>query len=70
MPLTPASDNQMFGRSAFLIHGDAASHPGAASCGCIVMALVARQLIWKSGDHQLKVVAQIDAVPAAVSQAA
>lgn len=56
MPLTPAPRMQMFGRSAFYIHGDSSAHPGEASDGCIVFGLHARQSIWASGDHQLDVV--------------
>lgn len=56
MPLTPAAGTQMYGRSAFYIHGDSHAHPGEASDGCMVFGLAARQMIWASGDHQVEVV--------------
>lgn len=58
--LTPDPTNQMFGRSAFGIHGDSVVHPGEASEGCIILSRGARELIWKSGDHKLRVVEQIE----------
>jgi Protein of unknown function (DUF2778) len=57
MPLAPDPANQMFGRSAFLIHGDSVHAPGTASEGCIILARPIREKIWDSGDHQLTVVA-------------
>jgi hypothetical protein len=59
IPLLPDADNTMFGRSEFLIHGDSLEHPGAASEGCIILPKFARERIWESGDHRLKVVRQI-----------
>lgn len=59
LPLTPAPDNDMCGRSAFLIHGDAINAPGTASHGCIILARPARESIAASGTDQLRVVAQI-----------
>lgn len=56
LPLIPDKDNQMFGRSEFLIHGDAFDHPGAASEGCIIQARDVREMIHKSGDNRLQVV--------------
>lgn len=56
LPLTPAEDNKMFGRSAFLIHGDSIAHPGTASQGCIILPRAVREEIWNSGDNQLEVV--------------
>jgi hypothetical protein len=53
--LTPASGNQMFGRSGFLIHGDRISAPGTASDGCIVLPFAVRQKILSSGDRTLEV---------------
>src|SRR5271166_2360828 len=50
MPLVPGPNNVMFGRSAFLIHGDSLEHPGAASEGCIILPRVAREAIWASGN--------------------
>lgn len=58
LPLTPHDENQMFGRSGFLIHGDRVDAPGKmlASLGCIIQARDVREAIWNSGDHMLKVV--------------
>lgn len=55
--LTPAPENEMFGRSGFLMHGDSVVHPGMASQGCIIMPRFAREQVWGSGDHNLEVVA-------------
>jgi type VI secretion system (T6SS) effector TldE1-like protein len=54
--LTPDPTNIMHGRSAFGIHGDSVIDPGSASEGCIVLPRFARETIWLSGDHRLKVV--------------
>ena len=54
--LTPDEDNEMYGRSAFLIHGDSISKPGTASRGCIILARSIREEIWDSGDRRLEVV--------------
>lgn len=56
MPLTPATDNEMFGRSGFLCHGDNIDNPGTASEGCIIIPRFARERIWESGDRQLQVI--------------
>ena len=61
--LTPASENQMYDRAGFLIHGDSLAHQGAASQGCIVTIPAMRIQIWKSGDHQLTVVPGLPPVP-------
>lgn len=55
LPLQPAPTNEMHGRAGFLIHGDSSDHPGAASMGCIILPLAARQKIWESNDHELAV---------------
>jgi hypothetical protein len=60
LSLTPAAQNQMFGRDGFLMHGDSVAHPGTASEGCIIMQLAIRQKVWNSGDHELKVVAKAE----------
>lgn len=57
MHLTPASGTNTFGRSAFLIHGDSAAHPGEASRGCVIVPHNIRESIWLSGDHTLEVTA-------------
>lgn len=56
MWLTPDPGNNMFGRSAFGIHGDSVVSPGSASEGCVIMSKDVRQQIWDSGDHTLNVV--------------
>ncbi len=56
LDLTPDPDNEMFGRSAFLMHGDSKSHPGTASKGCIIQPRTVREYVVESGDRQLVVV--------------
>lgn len=55
LPLFPDIENQMFGRSGFLMHGDSIPHPGAASEGCIIQERYVREAVWTSGDHRLQV---------------
>lgn len=60
MRLTPAADNEMFGRGDFLIHGDNQKMDRSASEGCIILPHNIRQIIAKyvsMGDDQLEVVA-------------
>ena len=47
LPLTPKAGIETFGRSDFLIHGDAITEPGAkaASHGCIILARSVRERI-------------------------
>jgi type VI secretion system (T6SS) effector TldE1-like protein len=59
LPLLPDVDNNMYGRSAFLIHGDSIERPGMASEGCIILPRGARESIWESGDHRLQVVKEL-----------
>jgi len=59
MHLVPDPENEMFGRSAFMIHGDSLHAPGSASEGCIIMPRAAREAIWQSGDHRLEVIGQL-----------
>lgn len=54
--LTPQPENEMFGRSGFLMHGDSIVHPGMASLGCIIQLHATRQRVWESGDHLLEVI--------------
>lgn len=56
LPLVPGPDNDMHGRSGFLIHGDSVEHPGTASHGCIILDRPTRERIWKSNDRSLTVV--------------
>lgn len=58
MNLVPDPGNEMFGRSAFLIHGDNAALDHTASDGCIVMAHEYRVAIAAAvlaGDNRLQV---------------
>ena len=57
MPLAPDPANQMFGRSAFLIHGDTAAMDHVASHGCIILGPGIRRAIWTEGDPRLTVTA-------------
>ena len=57
LELSPEPGTEVFGRSAFLIHGDSISKPGTASHGCIILPRAAREVIWHSGDRLLEVVA-------------
>lgn len=54
--LTPYDDNEMFGRSAFRIHGDSIKQPGTASTGCIIAPRHIRESIILSGDKELTVI--------------
>jgi len=56
LPLKPSSQNEMFGRSGFLIHGDSVVHPGTASEGCIILPRMVREAIYKGGDLDLEVI--------------
>lgn len=55
--LTPDLENEMFDRDGFLIHGDSALHPGAASEGCIAIDHATRHKVFDSGDKRLRVTA-------------
>ena len=57
IPLIPHAGDELFGRSGFYMHGDEIGHVGEhlASHGCIVADRDARESIWASGDHALKV---------------
>jgi Protein of unknown function (DUF2778) len=59
LTLKPAADTQTFGRSGFLLHGDSKESPGCASHGCVIMPRPVREQVWKSGDVELEVVAEI-----------
>jgi len=49
--LTPYAENNMCGRSGFLIHGD--DGKGTASHGCIVLEKKYRDILAKSTDKEL-----------------
>jgi hypothetical protein len=59
LPLTPDSANGMFGRSAFLMHGDSVVDPGTASRGCIIMSRKVRTAVAQSGDKVLQVISGV-----------
>lgn len=63
MHLEPFPQNQMFGRSGFLIHGDSVKLPGSASEGCIILGRNVRQAVWDSADRTLRVVGEGLPVP-------
>jgi hypothetical protein len=57
LQLQPDTDNEMFGRAGFLIHGDRKGQPpGNASQGCIILPRAIREQIGESGDNRLEVV--------------
>jgi Tlde1 domain len=51
------AENESFGRSGFFIHGDRSDKVESASEGCIIMPRVAREIMWKSKDHRVEVIA-------------
>lgn len=59
LTLKPSADTPTFGRDGFLLHGDSKESPGCASHGCVIMPRSAREEVWKSGDRDLEVVAEI-----------
>lgn len=59
LPLMPDPTNEMFERSAFLIHGDSIKTPGTASEGCIILSRKVREAIWASEDKRLKVIEEV-----------
>lgn len=54
--LHPEPDTDVFGRSAFRIHGDNRLGDRSASHGCIVLARIVREAIHESCDNDLEVV--------------
>lgn len=58
MRLIPDSENEMFGRTSFFMHGDSSEHPGLASHGCIVQTREIREYFWTfATTKRIKVVA-------------
>ncbi len=56
LPLRPDPNNEMCGRSGFLIHDGVFYGPtGNSSLGCICLPEPARKVIWESGDRTLEV---------------
>jgi hypothetical protein len=56
MNLTPSPDNDMYGRSAFEMHGDNKAQNFTASDGCIIMTKAVRDFVGSSGVTDLRVV--------------
>lgn len=54
--LEPFINNEMFGRSAFRIHGANAHDPAASSDGCIVLSHEERRAVWNTNDRTLEVI--------------
>lgn len=52
--LVPDAENEMFGRSGFLIHG--CNGKGTASEGCIVIPRAAREQVVSEGYRRIRVV--------------
>ncbi|MGB8065194.1 MAG: tlde1 domain-containing protein [Candidatus Sulfotelmatobacter sp.] len=61
LKVNPAAGTETFGRSGFLMHGDATEHPGCASHGCVILPRAVREQVWTSGDRELEVRAEIPA---------
>jgi hypothetical protein len=55
--LAPDPDNEMFGRSGFMIHGDNPAMNHTASDGCIILAHDIRVALSLSADDELNVMA-------------
>lgn len=53
LALDPDPENEMHGRSSFLMHGDSKTSPGEASEGCIIMPRSVREQVWESDDREL-----------------
>lgn len=56
MNLTPDPANEMFGRSAFRIHGASKLDPAESSHGCIILPRVTRIRIDMDSDKDLEVI--------------
>ena len=56
MELKPDKGNEMYGRSAFLIHGRKTLDDFDASSGCMIFDIAERKQIATSGDNRLNVV--------------
>lgn len=55
IPLEPMPGTNVFGRSAFRIHGDSIAHPGSASHGCVILPRAIREAIHNQGATVLRV---------------
>ena len=63
LALEPSVDTPTFGRDGFLLHSDSKESPGCASHGCVIMPRTVREQVWDSGDRDLRVVAELPALP-------
>lgn len=63
--LLPQTGTEVFGRSAFMVHGDSKQHPGAASHGCIIAPRAVREQMADGHDKLLVVVASLSLPPEA-----
>ncbi len=61
LPLIPDGTNEMFGRSAFFMHGDTSALNQSASEGCIIMPRAVREKFHASNER-LRVVSYRDEV--------
>lgn len=61
IPLTPAYESQMFGRSHFYVHGDNPAHN--ASLGCIIMDRNCRIAVAAAAGGWLRVISQPEPKP-------
>lgn len=61
IPLIPAYESQMFGRSHFYVHGDNAA--GDASLGCIILDRNCRVAVGHAAGGWLSVIARPEAKP-------
>jgi hypothetical protein len=61
LTLQPSASTNTFDRTGFRMHGDSKESPGCASQGCVIMPRPVRAQVWKSGDRDLEVVAEISA---------
>ena len=59
MPLIPDASNQMFGRSAFFVHGAHANDQRDSSHGCPILDHAARIQISANTDRRLHVIAKV-----------
>jgi hypothetical protein len=66
--LQPNGETETHGRSGFLMHGDSKTHPGTASHGCIIVPRAVREQVWRSGDRDLEVVAEMPSNKAAQNE--
>lgn len=66
LTLKPSAVTKTFDRTEFRMHGDSKESPGCASHGCVIMPRPVREQVWKSGDRDFEVVAEMPQAPAAV----